>query len=94
MSAQLERDDTIAHHNYPDARITVYADGDGTWHVYVPETFASPLVAARGAIHAEMWNRSDMRPGTLEALSAYVRKNVHEDLSERAGYRHFTEKES
>lgn len=75
-----------------DPRIIRYADGLGNWRAYVPDTFASPIIAARRAIRHELFTRSDQSAETLAHLTAYTRKRVRlHPRQDRPGYLHYHE---
>jgi hypothetical protein len=73
------------------ANIHTFANGDGIWHADVPETAASPIMAARRAIRAELYLRSAGTPELLATLSEYTRKHVRRVEGAPAGFVRFAE---
>jgi hypothetical protein len=60
-------------------RVTTWADGFGVWHVRVPKDSASPVVAARRALRAELLEREEHVAGWVWMQAVRVPEQDTED---------------
>ena len=67
---------------------TVYADGYGRWHAYIPEGRASGgILVARSLIRDELNARGE----GITSFTRYVVENVCRGVQDKPGFIHFVE---